>query len=181
MFNIWLRGSEVEWAKAAWQALERKGLSKYTDEVGRTMVLIRFVALAEMYREFCHTSGLEQMDLPPYDDWAGDLEISSFRLGQLVGIEFGALREASDCALREEALRQLVNQVRREVFDALVARFFGSTWSLFASLWVTQQAGVDFANLDEKTLNELDFDCSGQLAEGFLWVDQGMPEVETGL
>jgi hypothetical protein len=78
----------------------------------------------------------------------------------------------------DEALSQLVNHVRREVLDALVARF-RDTCSLFASRWLTQQAGVDFANLDEKTLDEVDW--SETLGEGLFWVDQGMPYVERAL
>lgn len=176
MFDIWLAGSEVEWAKAAWGVLERKGLSAYSGDIERTRVLVRFLALAVMYREFCHASGLEEGNEPLYGDWAETLEISPLRLGQLVGSEF-EVSETSEYDLREHALSNLVNHVRGEVFNALVEGF-GSISYLFASLWVTPRAGIDPADLDDETLNEaLNDELTGEKLEGFAWVEQGMPSV----
>ena len=176
MFGIWMAGSEVAWAKAAWSALEKKGLAKYSNEVERTIVLIRFVILAVMYREFCHVSGLEEEEEPEFGDWADALEISQFRLGQLASREFETSETSENDAV-EQAFSYLVNQNRREVFDALVEGF-GSVSGLFASLWVTPQAGIDPANLDDETLNEiLNDDLTGEKLSGFQWVDGGMPSV----
>lgn len=55
--------------------MSRAGLTKYSDELEKTRVLIPFVALGAIFREFCELSRDEIFDADP-SDWADSLKIS---------------------------------------------------------------------------------------------------------
>lgn len=84
-FSIWVDQPELRWAKQAWNSLERAGLTSYLDERQRHQVLVRFVALADLYHEFCHLAW-DEMYEPDYLAWADELNLSRFRIGQLAGL-----------------------------------------------------------------------------------------------
>ncbi len=135
IFTVWVDGSEVRWAKQAWETLARKGLTSYADDLERCQVLIRLFALGAIYRDFCSIAW-EERHYPEYEYWVDLVDLSVFRIGQLVG---NAPDVADDAG---SALADLVENCRGEVVDAL-HEGFGDTSGLFLALWRTNQPASD--------------------------------------
>jgi hypothetical protein len=49
LFKVWVEGGDLKWARTAWQALARAGMTAYTSEEERTICVVRLIAL---YHEF---------------------------------------------------------------------------------------------------------------------------------
>ena len=172
IFSIWEGHPELEWAKKAWEALTKAGLADYSNELERQRTLIRLMALGVIYGEFCYYAWEESSD-PSLSDWAHNLEIEEFRVGQLVGKDF----EVKDDDVFGEALKEIIKSSRNEIFEALCKEFDGVS-TLFLSLWITGSNEWDEDNPDEAVsniLNNIDGD-GGKLA-AFQWVSDGMPAV----
>lgn len=97
-------------------------------------VMARLVVLAVMYREFCQLVW-DKYGEPDYYNWADELGLSAFRMGQLVGSDFKSLDD-DDFYLRGEALQFIVERLRDGVYRALIDHF-GNNSMLFASLYAT--------------------------------------------
>src|SRR3990172_11861772 len=84
-FSIWVEQPELEWARRAWGVLAQAGLTAYSSERGRLRVLVRFVALADIYHQFCHLAWGEyykpEYGDPDYGDWADRLGLTPVRIG----------------------------------------------------------------------------------------------------
>jgi hypothetical protein len=137
-FAIWVDQPELRWARQAWSSLERAGLTSYVNERQRHRVLVRFVALADLYHEFCHLAW-DEMYEPGYLEWADELNFSRFRIGQLAGLagvdEWPDDDEAvDDDEVATTALVSLVHSARAEIVPALRAGF-GGVEGLFVALW----------------------------------------------
>jgi hypothetical protein len=133
IFRIWLTASskEIDWANTAWIALGRSGLTGYSDEVQKTLVLVRFLTLGMLFREFCELARDEVFE-PDMSEWTDVLEISPIRLGQILGPD--ALNEPDDQLDLQTAINELTDQHRAEVTSALL-KSFGNESALFLSLW----------------------------------------------
>jgi len=57
LFRVWTEGRELHWAKKSWEALGKRGLTSYADEVERARVVVRLMTLAAIYRDFCELVG----------------------------------------------------------------------------------------------------------------------------
>jgi hypothetical protein len=81
IFHIWTNrhADELRWASSAWTAVQRAGLTSYSDEVEKTLVLIRLMTLAAMYHEFADRAWQEYFT-PEYVDWAEQLEIDEIHV-----------------------------------------------------------------------------------------------------
>jgi hypothetical protein len=53
MFNVWIDGTELKWAKEAWKHLAKAGLTEATTILEITATKLRLVTLARIYHEFC--------------------------------------------------------------------------------------------------------------------------------
>jgi hypothetical protein len=53
ILRIWTDSREVEWAKKSWEALGKRGLTSYSNQIERTCVLVRLISLAAIYIDFC--------------------------------------------------------------------------------------------------------------------------------
>lgn len=67
-------------SNTAWIALGRAGLTSYSDEIQKTLVLIRFLTLGTIFREFCELARDEEFE-PDVHNWAEDVEINPIRVG----------------------------------------------------------------------------------------------------
>lgn len=175
MFNVWVGHPELNWAKAAWKILETKGLTSYSNEIDKTWVHVRLMTLGTIYKEFC-CQAFEECIEPDYYDWTEELQISPLRIGQLTGPEYDPETE-EDHDLVEQAVKELVNNARRDVCKAL-KEGFGSDSMLFASLWMSPELDAEFIEPDKVTLDEI---LNHDLVEGkhiaFGWIDAGMPSL----
>jgi len=93
-------------AKESWEALAKRGLTSYSDQVERTLVFVRLMALGGIYLDFCELA-FEEIHDAAYTMWASDLCLNTFRVAQCVGSQFSKDEEADDDQLLEDALRNL--------------------------------------------------------------------------
>lgn len=53
-FDVCRGNPDLRWASMAWEVLESAGATIYTTGIAQTEVKIKFLALAGIYRDFCH-------------------------------------------------------------------------------------------------------------------------------
>lgn len=135
--QIWRGKPELIWAKKAWRGIINEGLASYKNEIEKHLVLIRLLTLATIYKEFYSITLDESFDLESeYYDWVEHIEISSFRMGQIVGNDFEIDLEDYDNELLDRAIIHLINESKYEVFVAIIKEF-GNEEKLFHWLWIT--------------------------------------------
>lgn len=180
-FDVWVDQPELNWAREAWSRLCERGLTHYTDEVSKTEVKIRFLALAGLYHDFCYV-GWDEMSYPMYLLWIDEIGITGVRLGQLLGPEEELEGEEED-DLKYFAARKLIARARPTVFAALL-QAYGGTSGLLVSLWNSLKThdradceyddGCDECReSDHEILN-----CNiGDKGPAYTWLDQGAREL----
>jgi hypothetical protein len=52
-FDVWVSGGELQWAKDVWERAVAAGIANYSNEIERHRLLILFLGLAGLYRDFC--------------------------------------------------------------------------------------------------------------------------------
>jgi hypothetical protein len=170
LFSVWVDQPELQWARAGWEQLERKGLTRAGDEVERAVVLVRLVALAALYHAFAKAAWQEgKAELTV---WAADLEIRKARLLQHLGREFDTEYPWEDERLLESAFDEVYALEYDRVLCALEDGF-GGVSSMFVSLWLSPDADwsgrLDVpAGLFDETVNQ---STNDKLA-AFSWLDQ---------
>ena len=139
-FDVWMQGTEKEWARTAWDLLCSAGAADYANQVERHEVLLLFLALGGFYRDFCALAWEERAE-PMYSYWAEELELDAFVLGQLVGPEPRLDSHA--------ALNILVSRARPKL-SGLLEKVFDGNDLLFCALWRTCEGDLT----DDEILNE---------------------------
>jgi hypothetical protein len=174
IFRVWASesGKELDWANTAWIALGRAGLTSYKGGIKQTIVLLRFMTLGAIFREFCELAREEPHDAS-ISDWAEALEISPVRVGQALGPHY--LEDSDDPIKLGSALMALIDQCRLEVFEALVKEF-GNESSLFLSLWRASEGGA--INDPEENADCALNDITPDKMKAFEWVTEGMPSLD---
>ena len=117
------------------ECLSKHGLTTYSNEVAKVRVLVRLMALAEIYREFCDRAWEEEYDCE-LTVWASELDLNHFRLAQCVSSTYKESTAEDQDELYSAALRSLAEEARREIHEVLIQEF-GSESYLFVSLWNT--------------------------------------------
>ena len=83
IFNIWQDHPDVDWARTSWHVLTEQNLAEYSDPVGHTLVVIRFLAMGALFHGFWHFADHEgDVDLR---GWADTVGLNAFRVGEAVG------------------------------------------------------------------------------------------------
>ena len=172
-FAIWMDHPERHWAKAAWKVLVRAGLAAYANEAERCQVVIRFIALAGLYHDFCQEAwGLPSHGYHLYLDWAQELSITPLRVGQLLGRDPTWDKDYSEDELVPGALKALTDRAREEVHSALLEGFGGISL-LFASLWRSNDAPRGQEGWTPETDDEILNEATGDKVVAFGWVEEG--------
>ena len=181
-FAIWTGQPELEWARSAWTTLVRAGLANYRNERERCQAAIHFLTLAGLYHDFCAVAWKE-FDEPGYRQWAEELCISPFRVGQLVSDEPSCDEEDDDTAFRA-ALVHLVAKAREAVLASLLSGF-GGVSGLFGSLWRSGTTSAEAEDYEGSNSDDGDPETEWQILndvtpdklEAFSWLDDGCPAV----
>jgi hypothetical protein len=141
IFHIWTDRQEegLGWACSAWTALNKAGLTAYSNEVEKTIVLIRLMTLATMYHEFADLAWQEYFT-HDYADWAEQIEITEIDIRELLSP--GDSFDSDDDSLFRDRLQFLVNLSRQEIYKALVVHFDDDS-GIFAALWRIQETEED--------------------------------------
>jgi len=160
MFDVWIGQPELAWARKAWAALERRGLTLFSNELERTRVLIRAMALGTIYREFC--------DLAFDDAWDTEFKLDD---------------DDDESGLLESALYSLIDDERGDICKALCEEFGGESMlfvSLCNSMYHEKGQESDPDDIDESPPSPDDvLDCNlswGKL-RAFSWISDRMPRV----
>jgi len=138
MFNVWIDGAELKWAKEAWKHLAKAGLTEANTILEITATKLRLVTLARIYQEF---SGFAWDENPetPLDYLAEDLEIDPVALGILAAQadpnDFEDFTE--DDFLLGAALETVTDSQRHEIFECL-RKAYGDEFKLYNRLWHTR-------------------------------------------
>ncbi len=176
LFNVWVLGSELQWAERAWATLAAAGLTKYGDDLGLTRVKVRLLALGCIYCDFCKIGRDEDYDECAFMWEEGAvLSFSNFRLGQLAGPAFDTGdMEAEDGDLSDSAILTLTEQERSAICRALVAAAGGAV-RLAESLFATSRPERDTDGGEEATeergLLDENINDAGRVLE---WIESGM-------
>jgi hypothetical protein len=152
LFKIWVDQPELKWAEKAWAMLAKRGLTTYTNELEKQVVLLRLYTLAKMYGDFCQRAFDETCYIKE-SVWGwqecleeNELYLSFFRLGQLVGPTEFLDKECYAVEDEKDWLPDLVNSIAEAqtatVFAALLAEF-GSVTELLLSLWNSNRSPED--------------------------------------
>lgn len=138
MFNVWVDGSELEWAKEAWGYLYAAGLASTETILNETAAKLRLVALAQIYQKFCGLAWDENPEMP-LTCLAEELEINPLALGILAASEgtrrFDDIFEEYD--LEEVALDAVSQRLKLQIFNCLKATY-GDEFKLYTRLWHTR-------------------------------------------
>jgi len=134
----WNIGDGATWVEWMWQYLSQENLTRYRTELERCRVKVQLLALADLYNEFCWMAYQEPQD-EEYCDWAKALELSSFRVGQLMGddADFGD-EETHELTLTQAALIELMQDARSRILPCLAKRG-GGTMGLLKGLYGCSQ------------------------------------------
>jgi hypothetical protein len=164
---------EMDWAKQAWQALEKAGATAYDHEIGRLKVIIRFFALVAIYYDFYSIMNAESEYKLWHGDWIYDLNVNPLYIGILASKdEKWSDNDVSDdeSVALNDALRFLTDRARKEVY-ALLLKTLGDIGSLFVFLY----RSVDTEEDEHFILNSQHFDANKQRA--FDWALDGCGRV----
>lgn len=177
LFGVWYDGSEIEWAAYMWSILERAGLTKYEDEVERTVVVGRLIALAGISREFASRAWSEGDS----GEWLCAVQgavlegeyplLDRVAVGRLA--EKKGLLASNDCTGRESVPGLMIEVAKHEwsaVASALSADLGESL--LFASLWKTPDGEARYP-LPGEVLNEILNNPDEAMYAPFNWVQNG--------
>lgn len=174
-FQIWVGGGDRDWARAAWEALSRAGLTQAGTFLEEVTVYVRFLVVASFYRDWCAVAFDEWQDDEPAV-WLTPASVSPFFIGQLVGDNL--LPEDPE-EVMDEALHYLMDRERPAVVKALVEGFGGKDL-LFIALWKSGRpwpaadAGEDDDG-DQPPRNDADIinDPTEEKLAAYQWLTQG--------
>ena len=160
---------EVRWAERSWSILNEYGLTSYPNEDEKFRVILRFLALSEIFNDFLYIAwGLD--NIPMYADLLGKLGVNrksviAFAQADLSWFDketLLSLLTPSEVELHS-VIADLCDKARPELFTAL-ERGCGGINSLFASLWRCNPAYAD--DSEKEIFSDSNFDIS----DSFYWL-----------
>lgn len=179
--GVWLTNRGIEFARKCWEIFNEYEITSYKNEIGRSIILIRLIALGEIYREFNGIAFDEYIE-PDYDEWTDVLEISKFRIGQIIGnnSDYSDDEEYADYI---NAIAYLSDQNRNTVYDILIKGFKNKD-HLFYELYKTGLPDEEINENDEEEVDDSyktpdiqdvlnDTDITSGKFEAYSWVSDG--------
>ena len=167
-FNIWVGHPEIEWAKTAWRHIMKAGLANYTNELEYFKGCLRFLALADIYYDWCSIAWDEDHSDEAILDASEYFEMHPYRLGQLIGPKELIEKRITRKEFVKSAIRALVGTARMEVVEAILGGF-GGTKGLLMSLYNSSSSKRDHMITEAW---ELDYVELG-LDNAFSWIEAG--------
>ena len=178
--SVWMTNRGFEFAKKCWEIFTNLRLTVYDNQIEKCYILIHLIALGEIYREF-NGIAFDEFIEPNYEEWAEILNISKYRIGQLIGKKFGYM-EGDDFEDYISAIGYLSDEDRKIVYDTLV-KGFKSKEQLFYEFYLTGQPDEEVIEKDdefddsyktpsfEEVINGIDI-ATG-VFEAYSWVSSG--------
>lgn len=169
-FDLGPEQAGLAWAKLAWETLSRTEATSYKTDRDRTQIALRFLALADLYRDFCCLMW-QQCCRTAHYEWAMELEVSAFRMGQFVGLN-PSLDDDDDDFAFSYAVEHLTNEARGDVVHALLYCFRGEQ-KLFLSL--LGETADHRENSHKDDVENFASALVGPELSAFEWLRQGCP------
>jgi|GEM_PF-3726516 len=161
-------GAGQDWAELMWNLLKDVGLTRYQTELERCQLKIYVMALADFYHGFCWIACQEPQD-EEYVEWAEKLELSEFRIGQLMGSkpDFES-QESHGYSLANTALSQLICDARARILPIL-SKLVGGEINLLKSLMYYSR----YYNDDEiNSPEDISISPSFEAMETYTWLQE---------
>ena len=137
IFTLWPGQPELTWARESWDVVSEGGLADFANDFERWEVLIRFLALAGIYFDFCHLAW-SRADLPDYENLGKELGLGLLQVVLLLGRD-ALLEEVNDEEeLFRAGMKSLADQARVEVVSVLT-RGYGGIKDLYEALRLSRQ------------------------------------------
>jgi hypothetical protein len=118
--QVWSGNKEVNFYRLAWDALNKGGLTVYSNIIERNMVTVRAYTLIMLYCEFCD---LAFNEIFPYEfaDWEEIAGISSFEIGLIIGRNYDKYDYLVDLGndRLDDIFMALVEEQRYDVMETL--------------------------------------------------------------
>ena len=167
-YLVWGADAELAWAEKAWYALQRSGLTTYSNECEKMLVQSQVLTLAAMFCKFIELY-FDKPVIMDYAEWFDDMNLDLFRLETALGIPLTAEwkekevwvetfvnEDAAEDFLEEvtetysdgeydqetisDAVRKVIHYQYGAVAGALL-QFFGGEELLYVSLIRSQERG----------------------------------------
>lgn len=178
LFKVWYSGTEVDWAAYMWSILERAGLTAYEDgdEVERTLVVCRLVALAGINLEFAARARDEgypgEWRESAHVDILGDYPlldpVSVGRLAERTGVWTDSVDDG------RENVMGLIHEIAADEWDTVVdalLKELGDAY-LFASLWANSDGDARYP-LPAEVVGEITTADVFEKVHAYQWVADG--------
>lgn len=160
---------EAKWAEQSWVVLEDHGLTSYTRGAERCKVLIRFMALAEIFNDFLFAAW-KLDNTTQFTDIAYALDIDRRSIIDFAKTNLSWFEKETllNLLTPEEVpfdyiLADLCDEARPEIFEAL-ERGYGDSYLLLLSLWRCHP--TYFNDSEEQILSDVDLLGS----DGLYWL-----------
>jgi hypothetical protein len=165
---FWGVGLGQDWAQMMWPYLAKAGLTRYRTEIERCQVKIYAMALADFYHQFCWVACQEPQD-EEYCDWAEALELSEFRIGQMMGDDPDfEPDETRGYSLTQAALRFLIKDARTRLMPVM-AEFPGGALGLMQTRMYCSR---DYSYDDEiQSPQDVFVELSDQNMATYCWIE----------
>jgi hypothetical protein len=172
IFNgVWMDSSGIDFAKKCWDILFSAGLTKYQNEVELCEVGIRLITLGEIYREF-NGIAFDEFVEPDFTEWAEALQLSKFRVGQMIGMKNNFQDEKLIEIEFDEAVKVLADSERITVTKKLIEGFGSESelcYNLFLSTYVEDENQL--IETFEEFVNDVSIDDSKVTV--LSWITEG--------
>jgi len=157
-YLVWSESRELLWYRKAWSVLDYGGLTKFTNNVDKSRVIIRAFTLILIYNEFCQLA-FKVGCCYGFDYWEETSNINAFRLGQIYGKD----DELND-SIDDEDVSHYIKKFNEEYGYEMFLN------SMFMNLVYEERYNVIFCLTDNMEGREVDIFISMYLAT---FVDYG--------
>ena len=169
MFNIMGNNKEVAFAQNVWQKLSELNLTSYSNNLELIKLKILFLALGDLYKDFCKVA-FEKQTKFAYNDLLKKMNIDEFTLGRFYQSSIKPKEnKLPDDFNSSKALEELTKYFRKDIFQLLL-KALGSSNMLFISLWCTTNPDLDQDNLD---IIKIFLDTSLTICNAQSWISSG--------
>ena len=170
MFNIMGTNNEIAFAQKVWQNLSGLNLTSYSNNLELIKLKILFVALGDLYKDFCKLAYNKQTKFN-YNDLLKLMDIDEYTLGRF----YQATIKPKENKLPNDfsaskALEEFSKFFRKEIYQLLL-KSRGSTHSLILCLWRAAYPYSDQDNFNDIKILFTDFSPANDKAQS--WINLG--------
>ena len=168
IFQVWMGGGELEWAREAWDYLYKANLVGVDSPLGKTSSNLHILTLGLVYHEFCRITWDEDPD-KSLEHMIEQLELDPLALGVFAGSQNDEIFEfvEDDDELFEATIENATLLLRKGIHQCLVSAY-GDDVQLCSRMVSTCDDSNDD---DEGGDSESDLTCSD--SESLQFVQNG--------